>query len=134
MYLKVERLAIAALASIGLAATAAPALGDAQRGITVEVNSRITMVPNSPAFHGRVKARKHACVEDRTVKLFKRRHDNKRLLGIDETNDRGRWKEIVNPLRPGRYFAVVTRETVGAADAIYVCERDKSQVARIVVE
>jgi len=126
---KIGRFAIAALASVALVVTAAPALGGGKHDQKVKVASTITMPPNSPAFHGRVKSSKDACIKQRTVKMFEKRgNGGKDRLGTDLTNKKGKWQVIVDPLTPGDYFAVVTKETQGK----YVCERAKSLVAHIV--
>jgi hypothetical protein len=87
---------------------------------------------NSPAFHGRPKAKNDACVRQRKVKMFKKRKDGgKRLLGTDVTSKKGKWKVIVNPLKNGDYYAVAKKKKEGTAGTIYVCEKDRSLTAHI---
>lgn len=120
-------IAVLALSVSGLAVTAAPATN------TVEIKSRILMRSSFPAFHGKVKSPNEACVQNRVVKLFKkRRNGGRRLLGKTHTNGDGKWKVIVDPLSSGVYRAVVKRREEGAAGTIFVCLRDSSK--RIVVD
>jgi hypothetical protein len=93
----------------------------------VKIDSKVTISTRFPAFHGQVKSDNHACETGRKVKLFKRRHGPDRLLGHDRTNNNGRWKVEVDPLRSGAYYAKVTRREEGTAGTIYVCRRDRSR-------
>jgi hypothetical protein len=121
---KLALTAVLALAISGLAVTAAPATN------TVKINSRIIMRQTFPAFHGKVKSSNEACVQDRVVKLFKkRRNGGRRLLGKTDTNGAGKWKVIVDPLKSGVYRAVVKRRAEGTAGTIFVCRRDGSKRA-----
>ena len=126
------RFALAALASTALAVTAAPAFAGGQPGQTVTIDSTIILRQHFPAFHGRVKADNDACIEQRTVKLFKlRRRGDRKLLGTTTTDNAGKWQVNVEPLKSGAYFAVVKKETQGTAGTIYVCARDKSKIAPV---
>jgi len=121
---KLARVVVVALAAFGLAVTAAPATR------TVEINSRIIMRTSFPAFHGKVTSTNHACVQDRLVRLFKERRDGgHRLLGKTHTDNRGKWKLIVDPLSSGVYRAAVKRRAEGTAGTILVCRRDSSKRA-----
>ena len=113
--------AVLALALSGLTISAAPATN------TVEINSRIIMRPNFPAFHGRVKSHNDACVDNRLVKLFKKkRSGGRKLLGKTHTDLEGKWEIIVDPLSSGSYRAVVKQRAEGTAGTTFVCLRDKS--------
>lgn len=95
---------------------------------TVEIKSRIILRETFPAFHGRVKSPNQACIQQRRVKLFKRKpNGDRKLLGRTRTNSAGKWKVIVDPLSSGAYWAVVKRRSEGAAGTIFVCLRDKSK-------
>jgi hypothetical protein len=116
--------AILALAGSSLAVTAASATN------TVEIDSEIIMRQSFPAFHGKVTSSNEACVQNRLVKLFKkRRNGGRRLLGKTHTDSAGRWSVIVDPLSSGVYRAVVKQRAEGTAGTIFVCLRDKSQSA-----
>lgn len=121
---KLALTAILALVISGLAITAAPATN------TVEINSRIVMRHSFPAFHGKVESSNQACVENRLVKLFKkRRNGGRRLLGKTHTNSAGKWKVIVDPLSSGVYRSVVKRRSEGTAGTTFVCLRASSRPA-----
>jgi hypothetical protein len=129
MHTKISRMGVTAVAALAALATAVPALGG---GHTVKIESELTMADNSPAFHGRVKAKNDACVGQRKVKLFKKRKDGgKRLLGTDVSSKKGKWKVLVNPLKKGDYFAVVKKRKEGTAGTIYVCKKDRGPTAHI---
>jgi hypothetical protein len=121
---KLALIAVLALAIAGFAATAAPATK------TVEIKSRLIMRTSFPPFHGKVKSPNDACVQDRVVKLFKkRRNGGRKLLGKTHTNDEGKWKVLVDPLKSGLYRSVVKRRAEGTAGTIFVCLRDSSKRA-----
>ncbi len=121
---KLALAAVIALAFSGLTISAAPATN------TVEIGSRIIMRPNFPAFHGRVKSPNDACVDNRLVKLFKKkRSGGRKLLGKTHTDEVGKWEVIVDPLSSGSYRAVVKQRAEGTAGTIFVCRRDKSKRA-----
>ena len=84
---KLALAAVLALAFSGLAISAAPAKN------TVEINSRIILRSNTPAFHGKVKSPKEACLDNRLVKLFKKKSNagDRKLLGKTHTNENGKW-------------------------------------------
>ena len=123
---KLALTAVIALAFSGLTISSAPATN------TVEIGSRIIMRPNFPAFHGRVKSPNDACVDNRLVKLFKKkRSGGRKLLGKTHTDEVGKWEVIVDPLSSGSYRAVVKQRAEGTAGTIFVCRRDKSKRAVI---
>ena len=123
---KLALTAVVALAFSGLTISAAPATN------TVEIGSRIIMRPNFPAFHGRVKSPNDACVDNRLVKLFKKkRSGGRKLLGKTHTDEVGKWEVIVDPLSSGSYRAVVKQRAEGTAGTIFICRRDKSKRAVI---
>ena len=116
--------AVLALVFSGLAISAAPATN------TVEINSRLIMRPNFPAFHGRVKSPNNACEDNRLVKLFKKKPSrDRKLLGKTFTDEEGKWEIIVDPLSSASYRAVVKERSEGTAGTTFVCLRDKSKLA-----
>jgi hypothetical protein len=119
---------LAASSLVGLALVAVPALATQ----TKKIDSKITLPPNEPAFHGRVESRNPACERQRKVKLFKQHSGPDKLLGTDKTNNHGKWKILVNPLKPGGYYAKVVRREEGTAGTIFICRGDRSIVATIV--
>ncbi len=101
-------------------------------GQTVELDSNVKIRNSFPAFHGKVKSHNAACVEQRRVKLFKKkRSGGKKLLGFDQTDLDGKWFVEVDPLSSGVYFAVAKRREEGTAGTIYVCLRAKSRTVSV---
>jgi hypothetical protein len=89
-------------------------------------DSTIKVYDSPPPFHGRVNSEDGSfCVENRKVKLFKRRDGDDRLLGRDHTNTEGRWK-IHFPPPSGVYYARVKELSSASLDV--TCRRDKSNL------
>ncbi len=120
---------------LGLAAVLALAFSGATFGVagatnTVEIDSQIVLRESFPAFHGKVKSSNAACTQDRRVKVFKKkRSGGRKLLGKTQTDLNGKWEVIVDPLSSGAYLAVVKQRSEGTAGTVFVCLRDRSQVA-----
>jgi len=116
-------LAAACAALLGIAATALA------QGETVEIQTEVILRNTAPAFHGKVKADNENCVEDRKVKLFKKkRSGGKKLLGTDHAADSGKWKVPFDKLTSGAYFAIAPKVEEGTAGTIYECLKAKSVV------
>jgi hypothetical protein len=123
-----RRLAVAACAALTAAAIAAiPALATQ----TVKIDSKVTISTNAPAFHGQVKSDNAACERQRKVKLFRKRSGPDKLLGKDKTNNHGKWKIVVDPLKSGAYYAKLVRREEGTAGTIFVCRGDRSKTVVI---
>jgi hypothetical protein len=119
-----RRIAVLAGSSlVALAVVAIPALATQ----TVKINSRVTISTNAPAFHGQVKSKNFACERQRKVKLFKQRSGPDKLLGKDKSNNHGKWKIVVDPLKSGAYYAKLKRREEGTAGTIFVCRGDRSK-------
>jgi hypothetical protein len=119
-----------ALASVLALVVSGSAIGVAGATNTVEIDSEIILRETFPAFHGKVTSSNAACTQQRLVKLFKlRRNGGRTLLGTTHTDLAGKWQVIVDPLSSGAYRAVVKQRAEGTAGTIFVCLRDKSQIA-----
>jgi hypothetical protein len=119
-----RRIAVPAAALlVALLVVAVPALATR----TVKINSRVTISSNAPAFHGQVKSNNFACERQRKVKLFKQRSGPDKLLGKDKSNNHGKWKIVVDPLKSGAYYAKLKRREEGTAGTIFVCRGDRSK-------
>ena len=125
-------LAVLVLPTAPLAALATSATA----GDVATFDTGVTISSRAPAFHGRVFSDADVCRQDRRVKLIRkvRRNRPARVLGIDRTEDNGRWA-ITEPddftLRSGIYFARAPRKIV-ETPVPTVCARDRSR--RIVVD
>jgi hypothetical protein len=119
-------LAAACAALLGIAATALA------QGETVEIQTEVILRNTAPAFHGKVKADNENCVEDRKVKMFKKkRSGGKKLLGTDHASNSGKWKVPFDKLTSGAYFALAPKVEEGTAGTIYECVKAKSVVIPI---
>jgi hypothetical protein len=108
----------------------------ASAGDVATFPTRVTMSKQAPAFHGKVKSDEDMCIEDRKVKLLRRRRSGRpyRLLGTDRAKPNGRWA-IKEPreftLTSGIYIARAPRKIVHTPVAT-VCAKDASR--KIVVD
>jgi hypothetical protein len=108
----------------------------ASAGDVATFPTKVTMSKQAPAFHGKVKSDEDMCIEDRKVKLLRRRRSGRpyRLLGTDRAKPNGRWA-IKEPreftLTSGIYIARAPRTIVHTPVAT-VCAKDASR--KIVVD
>ena len=117
-----------ALAAVSAAVLGIGATAFAQ-GETVEIDTEVIIRNTAPAFHGKVKADNENCVEDRKVKLFKKKNSGgKKLLGTDHAADSGKWKVPFDKVTSGAYFAIAPQVEQGTAGTIYDCLKAKSVV------
>jgi hypothetical protein len=59
-----------------------------------------------PAFHGSLQSPRGSCVSSRTVKLFRKKSGPDKQLGVDSSEDNGKWSiPIGNRLISGAYYA-----------------------------
>jgi len=86
-------------------------------------STRVIVSLKLPAFHGRLKSPRSACLGSRTVKMFRKQGRRTVLLGHSRSSNSGRWTVRVGKLRPGAYFAKVAKRGK--------CMAAKSKVLRI---
>jgi hypothetical protein len=117
--------ALLVLAVLALAATAT-----ATR--TVRIASKVS-IANHHGLHfaGRVTSSNHACVEQRTVVLFRVIENGPdQALERDLTGAQGRWSVEVSGfagISMSHFYAKVKRRSDGTAGTIYVCQPDRSR-------
>jgi hypothetical protein len=79
----------------------------------------------TPAFHGKLKSPRQACLGSRQVKMYRERNGDKKLVGKDTSSDNGKWSIPLGKNPPaGLYYATVTPRGK--------CKADKSQSLPIV--
>ena len=100
---------------------------------TSESSVNIDYGRRSRAFRGGVASEYVPCIAERTVKVFKRRADGRRLMGTAETNQDGLWRlPEVGRVR-GRFYAVApetTRHTASPSTDV-TCLRARSTTIRV---
>ena len=107
---------LAVVALVALAPTVASAAGKNSTTIVISLKT--------PAFHGKLKSPRQACLGSRTVKLYREVNGSKKMLGKDTSNDNGKWSIPQGKnLSPGLYYATVS--------ARGKCKPDKSQALPI---
>lgn len=122
--------ALAAATALAVCATASALAGGP--GQTVEIATQVKLRNSAPAFHGKVTADNENCVEDRLVKMFKKRAGGgKKLLGKTHAANSGKWKVPFNNLSSAAYFALAPEVEQGTAGTIYMCLKAKSQVIAV---
>jgi hypothetical protein len=117
--------ALAAIASAGLVATAAGTR-------VVKINSKVSIQSRSLVFHGKVRSPNSGCRDGRKVKLKRVISGGPdQVVGRDTTDARGRWR--ITPqgsagISLAHFYARVRRQSQGAAGTIFVCRGDRSRV------
>ena len=95
---------------------------------TVKIDSKVKFLKGGPGIRGKVKSKKQACVENRRVKLYRKRQaGGKKLLGKADSKQNGNWKVEFN-LTAGTYVAVVKKRREGTAGTIFVCRPAKAKM------
>lgn len=122
------RLTLVAILAVAMTAGAALASGP---GRTVRIDTQVKLRDSAPAFHGKVLADNENCVEDRLVKMFRKKRNGKQLLGKTHASDSGRWKVPFDNLSTAAYYAVAPKVEQGTAGTIYVCLRAKSNFVAV---
>ena len=102
-------------------------------GMTSASSVTIDYVRRIGGFRGRVTSNYGPCSADRTVKVFKRRTDGRRLIGTSETDENGSWRVTGLGNIRGRFYAVATRTTRNSASPgrDMTCLRDRSPAVRV---
>lgn len=111
-----------------LAAGAATALllaAGALAGNVKTFDSSVTLSQNNP-FHGQVVSKKHACKEDRLVKVFNKKPGKDGLFGKTHSKHDGSWSLPATPT--GKFYAKMPRRSEGGAGTTFVCTGDTSPV------
>ena len=64
-------------------------------------------------FKGQIGSTKGNCVGDRKVVLYRKKNGNKKKLGGDRTNNKGKFDIEFGMAKSGTYFAEVNQEKIG---------------------
>jgi len=100
----------------------------------VKADSEITKFrynDDKERFLGKVESERPACVRNRTVRVKEQlANGERRLVGEDETNDRGRFKVADNNPK-GDFFAKVLRKVHERGDHRHVCRKDRSDTITV---
>lgn len=117
--MSIRRFAVlAALAALAVAAFVPAASGAGKN------STRIVVSLQFPAFHGKLKSPRKACLGSRKLKMYRKYKGKKKLLGRDTSKDNGKWAIPVGKnLRSGAYYATVAKRGK--------CKGAKSRVLRI---
>ena len=100
---------------------------------TSESTVTIRYSERAHAFRGQVTSDYDECSVERTIKVFKRRNDGRRLLGTTETRDDGSWRVVLAKAVRGRFYAVApatTRHTSSPSTDV-TCFRARSETLRV---
>jgi hypothetical protein len=94
---------------------------------TVPRSVSIAYSRRAEAFKGRADSEASACKAGEEIQVFKRRQGPDRLIGADQTSERGRYA-IGDPGRPGRYYARATQHT---EPSVGICQGARSATLRL---
>jgi 5-hydroxyisourate hydrolase-like protein (transthyretin family) len=110
--------AITALALLGTVATAAWA---ATKYPTVFTEFKLKASSSGGKFKGQIDSTKGKCVNARQVKLFRKHDGNKKKLGSDKTNGKGKFSiDVSGKLKDGSYYSKVSKKDFDSGKKI--CE------------
>ena len=103
---------IAALAALALLATAATAaLAATTKYPTVYTAFKLKTSSSGGKFKGQIDSTKGKCVNERQVKLFRKHNGNKKKLGSDKTNSKGKFSiGISGKIKNGSYYSKVSKK------------------------
>ena len=74
-------------------------------------------------FAGKIDSVKGKCVKERKIVLYRKQGDEKKQLGIDKTNDKGKFKiGVGDDPKNGKYFAQAKSKSIGSGS----CRSEKS--------
>ena len=102
-------LVVACLAAIGPAA----ALAGGNEYPTVFTAFKYKVEGDESEFKGQIGSTKGNCVGDRKVVLYRKKNGEKKKLGGDRTNNKGKFDIEFGMLKSGTYFAEATQEKIG---------------------
>src|ERR1044072_9729613 len=90
----VRRFALLVLVLTTVLLPAAPAIG-------ASYSTKVIVSLKTPAFHGKLKSSRQACVSGRTVRVFRNKAGRDPQLGSDTSNAKRNWSIPVGKLRSG---------------------------------
>ena len=122
---------IAALAIAALLATAmTTAWAATTKYPTVYTAFKLKTSSSGHKFKGQIDSTKGKCVNKRQVKLFRKHNGNKKKLGSDKTNSKGKFSiEISGKLKNGSYYSKVSKKKFDSGKK--VCEDRTSPKIKI---
>jgi hypothetical protein len=117
-------LRVAASIALACAVTAGPAAGS---GPTDYPTFFVEFEFSEGKFAGKIDSSKGKCVNDRKIVLYRKKNKDKKKLGADKTNEKGKFKIGVNDPKDGKYFAMAKSKSAGNDD----CQGEKSAKVEI---
>jgi 5-hydroxyisourate hydrolase-like protein (transthyretin family) len=120
--------AIAAFAMLAIVATTAWAA--VTKYPTVFTEFKLKTSSSGGKFKGQIDSTKGKCVNKRQVKLFRKHNGNKKKLGSDKTNSKGKFSiDISGKLKNGTYYSKVSQKDFDSGKKI--CEDRTSPTIKI---
>jgi hypothetical protein len=103
---------IAALAAVALLAiVATTAWAATTKYPTIFTEFKLKTSSSGGKFEGQIDSTKSKCVNGRHVKLFRKHNGNKKKLGGDKTNSKGKFSiDISGKLKNGSYYSKVSKK------------------------
>jgi hypothetical protein len=120
--------AVAAVALLAIVATTAWAA--TTKYPTVFTEFKLKAGSSGGKFNGQIDSTKGKCVNKRQVKLFRKHNGNKKKLGGDKTNSKGKFSiDISGKLKNGSYYSKVSKKDFDSGKK--VCEDRTSGTIKI---
>ncbi len=119
-------LALAALALCLLPAAAVA--GGGKSYPTVYTKFKYQLKNGKSKFKGTIDSTKGGCIKDRKVLLYRKKNGNKKKLGGDHTNNKGKFSIDLGskPPKKGTYFSEVNKAKIGDSGKKNTCLSVKS--------
>jgi hypothetical protein len=115
------KLVAAALAAALLALVATSAWAATTKYPTIFTEFKLQTSSSGGKFKGQIDSTKSKCISKRQVKLFRKHNGNKKKLGGDKTNGKGKFSiGISGKLKNGSYYAKVSKKDFDSGKKI--CE------------
>jgi hypothetical protein len=114
---RVGRVVVVALASVAILVPAS-AIAGGNDYATFFTAFKYKLKNGESKFKGQIDSGKGNCVKDRKVVLYRKKNGNKKKLGGDHTNNKGKFEIEIGKakLKNGTYFAEVNQAKIGNND------------------
>jgi hypothetical protein len=121
------------IALIGVALMPAAALAGGNTYPTVFTKFKYVLKSGDSAFKGQIDSTKGNCIKDRKVVLYRKKNGDKKKLGGDHTNNKGKFAIDLGGDAPksGTYFSEVNQAKIGNSGNKNTCLSQKSPTLKL---
>jgi len=124
---------VAGALALALVALPAGALAGGNQYPTFYTAFKYKLKNGDSSFKGTIDSPKGNCVKDRKVILYLKKNGNKKKLGGDHTNNKGKFDIDLGKAKPkkGTYFSQVNQAKIGNSGNKNVCLEKKSGSVKV---